>query len=267
MILVDRNRVIDGQQIHPGGTWEMLADAATDKAKTEGIDHQAQRSVYAHVDVRAALEVLTNTKCAYCEVSLSRFDWDVEHYRPKGRVKERPDHPGYYWLAYRWDNLLPSCTYCNQNRKERPTFDDPTPGDTGGKFDQFPIEDESNRAMDHTQDVAREEPLLINPCMEDPAVHLAYDPTGRMFALNGSTKGETSIRVFRLNLRRLVSERRKTLGIVWQLLQLRERAKERGEGAAADEAVDILGSLAADDMVFAGMVSFFIANAEALGVE
>ncbi|MCZ6892636.1 MAG: TIGR02646 family protein [Gammaproteobacteria bacterium] len=266
MIPIDRNRTIGGRRIHPGARWSTSAAKATRKAKSERGNHDAKRSVYAHDKVRAALEALTSMKCAYCEVPLARFDWDVEHYRPKGRVRERADHPGYYWLTYNWKNLLPSCTFCNQNRKERPTFEDPTPGDTGGKFDQFPVEDEKKRAMDHTHNVKREVPLLLDPCSEDPAEHIAYDPTGRIFPLPGSKKGETSIRVFRLNLRRLALERRRTLEAVHQFMELRARAKERGEDATANEVADILDSLAADDMPFAGMVRFFIANPEALGV-
>ena len=212
------------------------------------------------------MEALTHMKCAYCEVSLARFDWDVEHYRPKGRVRERRDHPGYYWLAYDWENLLPSCTYCNQNRKERPTFEDPVPGESGGKHDQFPIADETKRAMSPGDDYSLEEPLLIDPSIEDPSDHLGYFPAGGMFALGASRKGETSIRIFRLNLRRIVNERRRDLAIVRQVMQMRNRAVERGEAAAAAEAEDILSSLAADDRPFAGMVRYFMENPEALDV-
>ena len=67
-------------------------------------------------------------KCAYCESQISADQpGDVEHFRPKGRVmgedgkpvliklgnKEVP-HPGYYWLAYDWRNLLPACARCNR---------------------------------------------------------------------------------------------------------------------------------------------------------
>jgi len=51
-------------------------------------------------------------------------DLHVEHYRPKGKVTVRTDendqtsrevidHPGYFWLAYEWYNLILSCPYCN----------------------------------------------------------------------------------------------------------------------------------------------------------
>lgn len=268
MIRIDRNRRhSNGRVIHPGPRWLVSADTATAEAVAENGDHEAKRSVYAATRVRTALEALTYGKCAYCEVPLARFDWDVEHFRPKGRVKERPDHPGYYWLTYDWTNLLPSCTYCNQNRKERPTFDDPTPGTTGGKVDKFPIADENNRAMDHTHDVAVEEPLLLNPCEDDPELHLAYEPTGRIITLNGSSKGRVSIQILRLHLRRLTNLRRDTLDIVQEMLAMRNRTQERGEEEATQEINNILKTMADSNRQFAGMVRFFLNNPAALGFD
>src|SRR5262245_40081226 len=75
---------------------------------------------------------LFNGKCAYCETDIeSNQPGDVEHFRPKGRVVDEEfepirinhpkwgemDHPGYFWLAYEWDNLFPSCIDCNRYRK------------------------------------------------------------------------------------------------------------------------------------------------------
>ena len=44
-----------------------------------------------------ALDLSYNHKCAYCERVTKA---DVEHYRPKKKVSEDADHPGYYWLCY-----------------------------------------------------------------------------------------------------------------------------------------------------------------------
>src|SRR5215472_5170548 len=62
-------------------------------------------------------------RCAYCESPVTSTDFgDAEHYRPKGAVtgEDRKaveyggaPHPGYYWLAYDWRNLLPACGQCN----------------------------------------------------------------------------------------------------------------------------------------------------------
>src|SRR5574341_1145443 len=63
-------------------------------------------------------------KCAYCETLIAEnHPGDIEHFRPKGRVTdsmgrqlmvqdengEEYPHPGYYWLAYDWKNLLLAC--------------------------------------------------------------------------------------------------------------------------------------------------------------
>ena len=63
-------------------------------------------------------------KCAYCEDRIvSTQPGDIEHYRPKGCVTnedgsrvmvdanggKKVPHPGYYWLAYEWTNLLYAC--------------------------------------------------------------------------------------------------------------------------------------------------------------
>ena len=67
-------------------------------------------------------------KCAYCESLITNNQpGDVDHYRPKGRVMDANNkpvmittalgenpHPGYYWLAYQFSNLLPSCIDCNR---------------------------------------------------------------------------------------------------------------------------------------------------------
>ena len=66
-------------------------------------------------------------KCAYCESRIAENQpGDIEHFRPKNAVKDinnqnveinrghgNEPHPGYYWLAYSWQNLLPACRDCN----------------------------------------------------------------------------------------------------------------------------------------------------------
>src|SRR6185295_18181901 len=72
-------------------------------------------------------------RCVYCETNITDFQHgDIEHFRPKKGVTDEGDqpvvipmadgknmeHPGYYWLAYQWTNLLPSCITCNQPGEE-----------------------------------------------------------------------------------------------------------------------------------------------------
>jgi hypothetical protein len=43
------------------------------------------------------------------------------------------EHPGYYWLAYEWTNLLPSCYDCNSFRRHGTMKAGP------GKNERFPV--------------------------------------------------------------------------------------------------------------------------------
>ena len=142
---------------------------------------KAEFKAYKLASVKVALERLFGGKCAYCEsVYDSTAPVDIEHYRPKGRVQEAPDHDGYWWLAADWDNLLPSCIDCNRRRRQ------PTPRSgvdlaemqsnprstatvtSTGKKDAFPLADERTRARGERDDIAQERPLLLNPCVDRP---------------------------------------------------------------------------------------------------
>jgi uncharacterized protein (TIGR02646 family) len=140
-------------------------------------------------------------KCAYCEESVASQNGDVEHFRPKRRVSDdnyKPiqNHKGYYWLAYEWTNLLPSCLKCNQRRKwekENGIF-------YVGKQDRFPLEQNTPRISSHLENIDDERPLLINPLLEDPENHLEVQlKTGIM--LYKTIRGEKCIEIFGLNIR------------------------------------------------------------------
>ena len=159
MIQIKRNRKDEnGNDIKPSDDWFEKAARATTIAIEQRENHIADRNIYGSNDVRAALEKLFYDKCAYCESKISgTHDWNVEHFRPKGRIAERPEeHPGYYWLTYDWYNLYPACQHCNQGRKDKPRWGDLRYATTGGKADQFPIEDEQTRAMHPTDKIANE---------------------------------------------------------------------------------------------------------------
>lgn len=145
-------------------------------------------------DIRHALETLFHGKCAYCE---SRYDVsgpvDIEHFRPKGGVEGDPDHPGYWWLAADWVNLLPSCLDCNRRRYQ------PTPrafaslaggldacrekgfvAVKSGKETCFPIAASGVRVATRPDPnasgsaFAAEQALLLDPCTADPRQHIRY---------------------------------------------------------------------------------------------
>jgi uncharacterized protein (TIGR02646 family) len=232
MIFVDRGRLHDGQPILPLGTWTERAEEKTTAAKTDGPAHVVT-GLYRDPDVKAPLEKLFYNKCAYCETGgLAGFPWDVEHFRPKGSVAEDSSHPGYYWLAYTWTNIYPSCVFCNQRRRDQRTFDDPTVGPATGKLDQFPIADERNRARTPDDPLEAEDPLLLDPCRDQPDQHLMFDAAGRVSSRGGSPKGDATIRVFGLNHRKRLRDAR--LAVLADVSELIE--EQVAEGTPRDRA-------------------------------
>lgn len=269
MIRIQRDRLDDaGLPIRPGAAWFERARDATSRACLEEAAHEAERDVYAHPEVRAALEKLFSGKCAYCESRITAtFDWEVEHFRPKARVAERPDHPGYYWLAYEWSNLYPTCTLCNQRRYDRPFWGEAGQLGIGGKGDQFPLADESTRAMSPADELARERPLLLDPCGDDPEAFLSFTLTGEAVSLENNPRGLATIEVFRLNRRRLLDLRRGVIEAILQLLALlNTRREEISEAARADFAALLHRWTTDDSREYAAVARAVLRDPEAFGI-
>jgi len=122
--------------------------------------------------VTGELDDYHHGKCCYCEAPLDANS-EVEHWRPTSR---------YYWLAYSWDNLLLSCGFCNKK-----------------KLNQFPLEDEGKRAMDHHMRVDAEVPAILKPDGDiDPRSHIEFHGD-RPEALNKSAVGTKTIEVLGLD--------------------------------------------------------------------
>ncbi len=270
MIHIDRERPDEeaATPIQPDGAWKALAEEELEVALREAEDHVAARAIYSHPWLRAVLEKLFHDKCAYCETKIAGSgDWNVDHFRPKGRVAERPDHPGYYWLAYEWSNLLPSCTHCNQRRKDKPRWGDLRFARAGGKADQFPLADESARAMSPADDLRREQALLIDPCVEQPENWLRFIARGEVWSLDGNPKGRTSIAVFHLNRRRLRDLRKRTTDTVAQLLLLIRALEATGRAEAARDFRRFLNRTFLDDACqYAAAARAVVEDPESFGI-
>ena len=143
-------------------------------------------TVYRRPEVKLALEAISHQKCAYCEANHgATADGAVEHYRPKGAIPNEP-HPGDWWLAATWSNLLPTCQLCNESRGH--VIVDPTMTmaeaarshraalnlQTAGKASQFPIR--GRRRNPSALALAAEDALLIDPTRRDPLNHISFPP-------------------------------------------------------------------------------------------
>ena len=228
-------------------------DANAAAYSTGEIRFRFDRDVYGHKAVRTALRKAQHRKCCYCE---GRYDAgaaaDVEHYRPKGAVRQQPGSPeqlpGYYWLAYSWENLYLCCQICNRS----------------GKKDLFPLADPAARARSHHDDVAGESPLLLDPAgPEDPRAHIRFRLE---YAVGQTDAGRRTIDVLDLNRPPLIEERRKHLrrlrelqglhdvvqrldtdGLEPEVIELRERARRaRRELARAPLPETVFSAMAAD---------------------
>jgi hypothetical protein len=179
--------------------------------------------LYKEAEVKEALERLFLGKCAYCEGRYAGTQpVDIEHWRPKGKVVDvdeegkivREIKPGYYWLAARWENLLPSCIDCNREREQ--TLVLPGTKKVVGKANQFPLAQGSPRATEDQPDLDAEQPLLLNPCTNDsPEDYLEFDPDEAVVQPQGDPlcyeKATASILVYGLNRLGLVQERKEVL--------------------------------------------------------
>ena len=188
-----------------GKTELELAKDHIEAGKSGSFDYKR----YKEDAVRDALEEMFARKCAYCE---SAYDIvqpvDIEHFRPKNAVESVDDHPGYWWLAMDWENLLPSCIDCNRRRDQKlpkklgETLLEMTHQRTviaaAGKRAIFPVEDEAKRWTcldDQLDDDGTEEGrLLLDPTRDDPAEHLAFcvdstDAGGLVYARRSKPAG------------------------------------------------------------------------------
>jgi uncharacterized protein (TIGR02646 family) len=190
MIKADRSRVpaptIDKKRPSDGTTELERARAHMNDPNAVG---SFEFSAYSSPAVKTALHALFHGKCAYCEsFYASTQPVDVEHYRPKGEVEGVAEHPGYWWLAMEWTNLLPSCIDCNRRREQM------APNETApslmklaedadvnrwrklsiGKASAFPLAQGSARASQELEDCDAELRLLLDPTRDDPDQHLGF---------------------------------------------------------------------------------------------
>ncbi len=120
--------------------------------------------------IRKKLLEMSNNTCAFCGIKVDNSTFDVEHFLPKDKFP---------YLAYSFENYLPSCKSCNQTRKK--TF---VPLSLKGKnlienilSDIFPNEEVYN----HQNLLSSTTDRILESTFDNPEDHLAFEPEFFMY--------------------------------------------------------------------------------------
>jgi uncharacterized protein (TIGR02646 family) len=206
-----------------------------------GKSFEFDSGIYAHETVKQALRKAQHDKCAFCESKFAHISYgDVEHFRPKAGWRQEDGEPltrpGYYWLAYEWANLFLSCTLCNQRFKRN----------------LFPLQTPTRRARSHKEDVAAEDPLLLDPTVDDPETFISFREEVP-YAVEGNSRGDATIRILGLQREELAEQRRERLDHVKALRHL-----VRLGGPEAAKAQELLQRMQQDSAQYASMTRAFL---------
>ena len=207
-------------------------------------EFEFEPKIYGHEVVKMALVAMHHGKCCYCESFVRHTSpGTIDHYRPKAASQQRVGdpliRPGYYWLAYDWDNLLFSCPECNQTYKRN----------------QFPLRDAAQRALSHLDSLAVEDALLIDPSKENPVEFISFREEFA-FPLEDNLRGHTTIEMLGLNDRiDLVERRREKIQVLRALQGVVTLIPQSQE---ASDAQQILNKAKLDSGEFAAMSRAFL---------
>jgi uncharacterized protein (TIGR02646 family) len=121
--------------------------------------------------LNTVLREASDHKCWYSETRPITSRMDVDHFRPKGEVREsdKSTRPGYPFLAYDFRNYRLSAQLMNQSTNEGEG--------SRGKHNQFPLLAGSPPAT-CLAEVGDEKPLLLDPTVPGDPGLLTFDEQG-----------------------------------------------------------------------------------------
>ncbi|MGG6362234.1 AAA family ATPase [Peribacillus frigoritolerans] len=133
-----------------------------------------------------------HNKCAYCETKLAH-SLNIDNYRPRGGARREDgtlDKEHYWWLAYEWSNLLPTCKECNLNKSNRfPTL-----------YERVPV------GTFELEELLTEGPIILNPSLDKPEDYLIYNKEGYVFS--NDHRAMITIEILDLNRSALIDGRK-----------------------------------------------------------
>lgn len=196
---------------------------ARKEAISAGLDKSPRKQIWR--DLAPYLAKLRNDKCWYSESLNPGSNKDVDHFRPKNRVYEDPDHEGYWWLAFDWRNYRYSCQWCNQPRRDKAN------NTNGGKWDRFPISG-AFRARQEVDNLEMEDVDLLDPIDPEDWKLLTFLPNGQPTpakppGTREHKRAEISIQVYHLHYQEFVRDRKKLATKIRLLIQRMETYRSK----------------------------------------
>ncbi|HEX5719311.1 MAG TPA: hypothetical protein VF179_24325 [Thermoanaerobaculia bacterium] len=151
----------------------------------------------------------SHNKCWYSEVRDVGSDYHVDHFRPKGPVKNlgEDEREGYWWLAFDWRNYRIAAAWCNSPHSVEE-------GPAKGKQNQFPLSDGCTPAR-CPEEIDLEKPVLLDPTNELDVLLVDFDETGMPQPVMDGWNRErvvTTRRVLHLDAPRMIEARQE----VWR---------------------------------------------------
>ncbi len=151
---------------------------------------------------------LQHKKCCFCESRITHIHYgNVEHFRPKAAFRQNKEDqltkPGYFWLAYDWDNLFLACSACNQRYKEN----------------LFPLINFESRVSNPDDDILREKTVFIHPQFDEPEEHITFEEAF-VRPKNNSERGKVSIQELGLERPDLYENRNEIFQAIDRLISI-----------------------------------------------
>jgi hypothetical protein len=191
----------------PPASWVAEADAVSQQLQAATNESDRNAIIVANEDlwrddrIRNWLLSQFNNKCWYSEAQDSVSSIHVDHYRPKGRVKEAPGsnfEPGYWWLAFDWNNYR----ICGQLLNVK-------------KGDLFPIIEGLRCTANNPVSLQLEAPVLIDP-LTDQTRLISYEKdedaciavVAAGISAPDINRAKSTIEIMGLNLRPRLNEKR-----------------------------------------------------------
>ena len=234
MIKIDRPQP-PGNTILDKRRQEALQAVKSDIANKNFSSKSFNSNLWRNKKVKVFLRKSQHGKCCYCDRKRDEIESDVEHFRPKTEVSDCKEHPGYWWLAYNWDNLMISCKVCNSQKKSH-----------------FPLADESRRAFSENDNIDEEKPLLINPLQENPEEFVEYDIEESSIMVKAVGKCERGKRTVDgltgINKKEVMEERMEKLSNIKTTIALLKIQGNR----------DVLERYLSPETEFAGLARFYL---------